>query len=137
MKKYLFIFMIFVLTILTACSENTQNHAKPDAIRDDLWGKSKQLSILIINSVNTSDEHGDEIASVSGMYKHYSKELPDITEKEQELIDDVSNLFDTSINEFISRTFDENSKEYAETKKRLKIGSVLLAWCMKIMTLPF
>ncbi|MBX4152385.1 hypothetical protein [Paenibacillus lautus] len=120
MKKYLFIFMIFVLAVLTACGKNTQDHAKPDAIRDELWDKSKQLSIIIINAVNTRDKHDDYVPSVSGQYKRYSKELPNITEKEQELVDDVSNLFDTSINEFISRSFDEHSKEYAETKKKIE-----------------
>ncbi|MGM1044786.1 MAG: hypothetical protein ACQEXX_01430 [Bacillota bacterium] len=120
MRKYLLIFMIFVLTILTACGENAHKHAKPDAIRDELWEKSKQLSILIINAVNTSDKYGDDIPSVSGMYKRYSKELTNVTEDEQRLINDVSNLFDTSINEFISRIFDENSKEYAETKKKIE-----------------
>lgn len=120
LKKYLFIFMIFVLIILSACGENTQNHAKPDAISDELWDKSKQLSIIIMNAVNTSDKIGNDIASVSGQYKRYSKELPNITEKEQELVEDVSNLFDTSINEFISRSFDEHSKEYAETKKKIE-----------------
>lgn len=120
LKKHLFIFMVFVLTILTACGENTQKYAKPDAIRDELWDKSKQLSILIINTVNTSDKFDDGIPAVTGMYQRFSRELPDVTEKEQELIDDVSNLFDTSINEFLSRVFDENSKEYTEAKEKIE-----------------